>query len=138
MIVGDSYSDPNSNTYVEGRTLFDRVARRSHHVRLQPADAVAARGEPVGGCRRRGDDQQADRTTEEQHRDGWSSHGASRFVMDAAGVPRARRLRVLPYSGVVGHRTTGLWARQVREKRPDLSGPRALPEHRDARDRATR
>jgi hypothetical protein len=24
MIVGDSYSDPNSNTYVEGRTLFDR------------------------------------------------------------------------------------------------------------------
>lgn len=24
MLVGDSYSDPNSNTYVEGRTLFDR------------------------------------------------------------------------------------------------------------------
>ena len=24
MIVGDSYSDPNSNTYAEGRTLFDR------------------------------------------------------------------------------------------------------------------
>jgi hypothetical protein len=24
LIVGDSYSDPNSNTFVEGRTLFDR------------------------------------------------------------------------------------------------------------------
>jgi hypothetical protein len=24
LIIGDSYSDPNSNTYVEGRTLFDR------------------------------------------------------------------------------------------------------------------
>jgi len=24
MVVGDSYSDPNSNTYTEGRTLFDR------------------------------------------------------------------------------------------------------------------
>jgi hypothetical protein len=24
MVVGDSYSDPNSNSYVEGRTLFDR------------------------------------------------------------------------------------------------------------------
>ena len=47
MTVGDSYSDPNSNTYSEGRTLFDRgyglKVSTAYNARRRITIAAAAR-----------------------------------------------------------------------------------------------
>ena len=47
MVVGDSYSDPNSNTYSEGRTLFDRgyglKVSSTYHAPRRTTISMAAR-----------------------------------------------------------------------------------------------
>ena len=47
MVIGDSYSDPNSNTYSEGRTLFDRgyglKVTGTYHARARTTLSLVAR-----------------------------------------------------------------------------------------------